>query len=67
MHQMRHIGNRLQCNHGPVKSAAAGRRTRQKLFGAALFTFFLVFALVLVAARLLKHFGNFGLERNRHE
>ena len=66
MHQVRHVRDGLQRDLGPVKRAPPRSGARVQLFGAALLALFLSLALVDVAARLIKHFGNFGLEQDRH-
>src|SRR5208282_2792436 len=54
MHEMRDIGDRLQGDLGPVERATSGGGARRELLGATLLAFFLGFALILAATRLVK-------------
>ena len=66
VHQMRHIHHRLQRDLGAVKSAAASSSAGRELLAATLFAILVAFALVLVAARLIKHTGDPDLECSGH-
>ena len=61
MHDVRHVGNRLQRNFRAVECTAASRRAGHQLLGAAFLAFLLVLGLVLVATGFVEHFLHFDV------
>nr|WP_202816495.1 hypothetical protein [Immundisolibacter cernigliae] len=54
MHQVRHVGDRLQRDLGAVEGATAGRAAGLQLLGATLLALLVRLALVLVATGLVE-------------